>query len=105
MSMHLCIHTCVCVCVCVQQLPSMVCPAVQVDEVFHLGPDSFDMPSADGSEDITITPPCAHTGPAPVQVRLLSYQLREGQVSLAKGGAEGVKRDARRGLFVCLLVA
>lgn len=67
---------------CVQQLPSMVCPAVQVDEVFHLGPDAFDMPSADGSEEVTITPPCAHTGPAPVQVRLISYLLREGQVCM-----------------------
>ena len=66
----------------VQQLPSMVCPAVQVDEVFHLGPDAFDMASADGSDDVTITPPCAHTGPAPVQVRLISYQLREGQVCM-----------------------
>ncbi|KAL8612264.1 hypothetical protein ACOMHN_038176 [Nucella lapillus] len=60
-------------------LPSMVCPSVQVDEVFHLGPDAFSMPSADGSEEITIAPPCAHTGPAPVQVRLISFQLREGQ--------------------------
>lgn len=55
-------------------------PNVQVDEVFHLGPDAFEMLSVNG-EEITITPPCAHTGPAPVQVRLLSYQLREGQVS------------------------
>ena len=60
----------------------MVCPAVQVDEVFHLGPDAFDMPSADGHDEVTITPPCAHTGPAPVQVRLISYKLREGQVCM-----------------------
>lgn len=59
----------------------MVGPSVQVDEVFHLGPDAFDMPSANGGEDVTITPPCAHTGPAPVQVRLLSYRLRDGQVT------------------------
>nr|KAG5689324.1 hypothetical protein BaRGS_018867 [Batillaria attramentaria] len=41
--------------------------------------DAFEMPSGDGKEEVTITPPCAHTGPAPVQVRLISSQLREGQ--------------------------
>jgi hormone-sensitive lipase len=62
----------------------MMSPAVQVDEVIHLGPDAFEMPSVDGSEMVTITPPCAHTGPAPVQVRLLSYLLRDGQVNELK---------------------
>ncbi|KAK7105785.1 hypothetical protein V1264_017119 [Littorina saxatilis] len=81
------------------QLPTMVCPSVQVDEVFHLGPDAFDMPSADGSEEITITPPCAHTGPAPVQVRLISYHVREGQDQRLKSPV-AAKAPRSRGLIV-----
>ncbi|XP_025100459.1 hormone-sensitive lipase-like isoform X2 [Pomacea canaliculata] len=86
-------------------LPSLVYPNVQVDEVFHLGPDAFEMLSVNG-EEITITPPCAHTGPAPVQVRLLSYQLREGQEQHLKSsrspGAKtpSPKTQRARGLLI-----
>ncbi|ESO99938.1 hypothetical protein LOTGIDRAFT_113239 [Lottia gigantea] len=63
-----------------QQLPSWVCPYVEVDEVLQLGPDSFEMMLEDGTDTVMITPPCAHTGPSSVKVRLISYNLRDGQV-------------------------
>ncbi|XP_067674831.1 hormone-sensitive lipase-like [Haliotis asinina] len=62
-----------------KSLPSLVCPPVQVNEVISLGPDSFEMPTADGSDIVVITPPCSHTGPGHVQVRLISSILRDGQ--------------------------
>ncbi|KAK6173809.1 hypothetical protein SNE40_017204 [Patella caerulea] len=61
------------------QLPALVYPSVEVDEVLQLGPDSFEVKLEDGSDTVFITPPCAHTGPGPVQVRLISYHLRDGQ--------------------------
>lgn len=36
--------------------------------------------TADPKLTVTISPPLAHTGPGPVLVRLISYDLREGQV-------------------------
>jgi hypothetical protein len=52
-----------------------------VSEVISLEPENFDLPTAEGQDDtVTITPPCAHTGPAPVKVRLISHALREGMV-------------------------
>ncbi|XP_041373869.1 hormone-sensitive lipase-like [Gigantopelta aegis] len=72
-----------------KQLPSLVCPVVQVNEVLLLGPDSFEMPTSDNSDVVVITPPCAHTGPGSVQVRLISVVLREGQeVHLKKQGGK-----------------
>jgi hormone-sensitive lipase len=63
-----------------QKVPSLICPSVRVNHVFTLAPDAFDMMRSDGSETITVTAPCANTGPAPVCVRLLSHDLRQGQV-------------------------
>ncbi|RUS86042.1 hypothetical protein EGW08_006196, partial [Elysia chlorotica] len=62
------------------QLPSFVCPMMEVNEMLTLGPDAFELPSVDGGETVTITPPCAHTGPGHVYTRLISAQLRDGQV-------------------------
>lgn len=46
-----------------------------------LEPDNFELP-VEGSpeETVVITPPCAHTGPGPVKVRLISHAVREGMV-------------------------
>ncbi|KAK6964166.1 hormone-sensitive lipase [Biomphalaria glabrata] len=67
-----------------RQLPMFVCPSVDVNEVITLGPDSFKLPLADGSDTVDITPPCAHTGPGHVYVRLISAQLRDGQHAFRK---------------------
>ncbi|XP_005093044.1 hormone-sensitive lipase [Aplysia californica] len=66
------------------QLPSFVCPSVEVNDIINLGPDAFELPLMDGSDTVVITPPCAHTGPGHVRVRLISAQLLEGQQALKK---------------------
>ncbi|GFR88337.1 hormone-sensitive lipase [Elysia marginata] len=60
------------------QLPSFVCPVMEVNEILTLGPDAFELPLVAGGDTVTITPPCAHTGPGHVYTRLISAQLREG---------------------------
>ncbi|XP_064613572.1 hormone-sensitive lipase-like [Liolophura sinensis] len=62
-----------------QQLPSLVCPSVQVNELITLRPDVLTMTSSDGKREVTIQPPSAHTGPGPVNIRLISHDLRDGQ--------------------------
>ncbi|KAL5019642.1 hypothetical protein ScPMuIL_002534 [Solemya velum] len=62
-----------------QQLPYLVGPSIQVDNLITLSPETFEISNREGSETVTITPPCAHRGPSPVQVRLLSHKLRQGQ--------------------------
>lgn len=52
---------------------------MKVNRVFFIHPEPFQLQRADG-EAVTIAPPCSWSGVAPVQVRLLSYQWREGQV-------------------------
>lgn len=65
-----------------QQLRSFTFHHVEVSEVFSLEPETFELPVVGSSEETaTITPPCAHTGPAPVNVRLISHVIREGMVS------------------------
>ncbi|KAK3798516.1 hypothetical protein RRG08_063525 [Elysia crispata] len=66
------------------QLPSFVCPVMEVNEILTLGPDAFELPLVGGGDTVTITPPCAHTGPGHVYTRLISAQLREGQQALRK---------------------
>ncbi|BFZ14026.1 hypothetical protein BsWGS_17065 [Bradybaena similaris] len=66
------------------QLPSYVCPSVEVNEVITLGPDAFQLPLVSGEDTVVITPPCAHTGPGHVYTRLISAHLRDGQHSLRK---------------------
>ena len=58
----------------------MMCPAMALDKVIHVQPETFDLPMKDGENYIKITPPCAHSGPAPVHTRIISARLREGQV-------------------------
>jgi len=57
-----------------------VCPPVAIDKVIVLEPEAFDIPLADNSDVIHINPPCAHSGPGSVYTRLLSFEMREGQV-------------------------
>lgn len=67
-----------------QAVPSLVCPAIKVNEVMYLMPEPFELPAVntDNPTDmITITPPCAHTGPGTIKVRLMSFEPREGQVT------------------------
>ncbi len=58
----------------------MVCPPAAVDKVLALPPECFDIPLADDSDIARITPPSAHSGPGPVYARLISCEIREGQV-------------------------
>ncbi|NWZ88676.1 LIPS lipase, partial [Poecile atricapillus] len=47
-------------------------------------PEPLEMPLArDPSRSVTVSPPRAHLGPAPLHLRLLSYHLRQGQDSAA----------------------
>ena len=58
----------------------VVCPPMAIDRVIVLQPDIFEIQKYKSDERVKITPPCAHCGPAPVNTRLLSYSLRQGQV-------------------------
>ncbi|XP_074075467.1 hormone-sensitive lipase isoform X2 [Macrotis lagotis] len=63
-------------------LANMVSATVRVCRVLSLPPQPFEIPLASNPQvNVTISPPVAHTGPGPVLVRLISYDLREGQDS------------------------
>ncbi|XP_029782474.1 hormone-sensitive lipase isoform X2 [Suricata suricatta] len=63
-------------------LANMASTTVRVSRLLSLPPEAFEMPlTADPKLTVTISPPLAHTGPGPVLVRLISYELREGQDS------------------------
>ncbi|XP_023380502.1 hormone-sensitive lipase [Pteropus vampyrus] len=63
-------------------LANMASVTVRVSRLLSLPPEAFEMPlTADPKLTVTISPPLAHTGPGPVLVRLISYDLREGQDS------------------------
>ncbi|XP_077839055.1 hormone-sensitive lipase isoform X10 [Macaca mulatta] len=63
-------------------LANMTSATVRVSRLLSLPPEAFEMPlTADPTLTVTISPPLAHTGPGPVLVRLISYDLREGQDS------------------------
>ncbi|XP_042295971.1 hormone-sensitive lipase isoform X2 [Sceloporus undulatus] len=63
-------------------LASMASSQVRLSRALLVPPHSFDLPLvADPKLTVTITPPVAHTGPGPVQMRLISHELREGQDS------------------------
>jgi len=51
---------------------------MKVNRVFHIPPDPFELVTLKG-ESVSIAPPCSWSGLAPVQVRLLSYEWRDGQ--------------------------
>ncbi|KAG7276214.1 hypothetical protein CRUP_004805 [Coryphaenoides rupestris] len=61
-------------------LASMTSTTVKVNRALSVPPVPFDLPLvANPKASVTIAPPSAHIGPAPVQMRLISYDLREGQ--------------------------
>ncbi|XP_072464024.1 hormone-sensitive lipase isoform X3 [Notamacropus eugenii] len=63
-------------------LANMVSATVRVCRALSLPPQAFEIPLANNPQvNVTISPPVAHTGPGPVLVRLISYDLREGQDS------------------------
>ena len=64
-----------------QHLRSFTFPHIQVSEVITLEPENFELATVDGEEEtVMITPPCAHTGPGQVKLRLISHAVREGMV-------------------------
>lgn len=64
-----------------QSLASMTSTQVKVNRALSVPPATFDLPlAANHRASVTIAPPSAHIGTAPVQMRLISYDLREGQV-------------------------
>lgn len=59
----------------------MTSTTVKVNRAISVPPVPFDLPlAANQAVSVTIAPPSAHIGTAPVQMRLISYDLREGQV-------------------------
>uniref|UniRef100_A0A8C6WN75 Hormone-sensitive lipase n=1 Tax=Neogobius melanostomus TaxID=47308 RepID=A0A8C6WN75_9GOBI len=65
-------------------LASMTSTTVKVNRTLSVPPMSFDLPLATNhSASVTIAPPSSHIGSAPVQMRLISYELRDGQDSEA----------------------
>ncbi|XP_035621415.2 hormone-sensitive lipase-like isoform X1 [Oncorhynchus keta] len=65
-------------------LASMTSTQVKVNRALSVPPVPFDLPLvADPHLTVTIEAPSAHTGPGPVQMRLISFELREGQDSEA----------------------
>ncbi|KAK7886871.1 hypothetical protein WMY93_026492 [Mugilogobius chulae] len=76
-------------------LASMTSTTVKVNRALSVPPTPFDLPlAANHKTSVTIAPPSAHIGSAPVQMRLISYDLREGQdseallsLSRSEGGA------------------
>ncbi|KAL3980493.1 chemokine-like receptor 1 [Sarotherodon galilaeus] len=76
-------------------LASMTSTQVKVNRALSVPPATFDLPLAvNHRASVTIAPPSAHIGTAPVQMRLISYDLREGQdsetllsLSRSEGGA------------------
>lgn len=59
----------------------MTSTQVKVNRALSVPPVPFDLPlAANHRASVTIAPPSAHIGTAPIQMRLISYDLREGQV-------------------------
>lgn len=68
-------------CLFLQSLASMTSTQVKVNRALSVPTVPFDLPlAANHRASVTIAPPSAHIGTAPVQMRLISYDLREGQV-------------------------
>lgn len=59
----------------------MTSTQVKVNRALSVPPVPLDLPLVGNHRaSVTIAPPSAHIGTAPVQMRLISYDLREGQV-------------------------
>ena len=65
---------------------------MKVNRVFSIPPVPFELRTVGGGEPVCIAPPCSWSGLAPVQVRLLSYEWREGQVT-KPGFTQNSNRD------------
>ncbi|XP_067874541.1 hormone-sensitive lipase isoform X2 [Heterodontus francisci] len=63
-------------------LVTLTSTTVRVNKTLSVPPSPFEMPLlADPNLMVVITPPVAHSGPGSVQMRLISYELRDGQDS------------------------
>lgn len=62
----------------IQHVPLLIGSGLRVNRVFLIPPERFEVKSTSG-EAVKIEAPCSWSGPAPVQVRLLSYEWRKGQ--------------------------
>ncbi|KAK7157741.1 hypothetical protein R3I93_009054 [Phoxinus phoxinus] len=63
-------------------LMSITATNVKVNRALSVPPMPFDLPLvADPTHTVTVSPPAAHIGLGPVLMRLISYELREGQDS------------------------
>ncbi|KAJ1133164.1 hypothetical protein NDU88_011461 [Pleurodeles waltl] len=63
-------------------LVNMASTTVRVNKALAVPPHTLELPLvADPHLSVTVMPPVAHTGPGPVHMRLISYELREGQDS------------------------
>ncbi|XP_061632043.1 hormone-sensitive lipase isoform X3 [Phyllopteryx taeniolatus] len=84
-----------------QSLASMTSTPVKVNRALSVPPVPFDLPlAANHRASVTIPPPSAHIGAAPVQMRLISYDLREGQdsetlLSLTRSDAGAISLSLR----------
>ncbi|XP_061530279.1 hormone-sensitive lipase isoform X1 [Phycodurus eques] len=82
-------------------LASMTSTPVKVNRALSVPPVPFDLPlAANHRASVTIPPPSAHIGAAPVQMRLISYDLREGQdsetlLSLTRSDAGAISLSLR----------
>ncbi len=93
-----------------QSLASMTSTQVKVNRALSVPPVPFDLPlAANHRASVTIAPPSAHIGATPVQMRLISYDLREGQVlqslfcSLYSGTLENLRLYAKLDQLLYLL--
>lgn len=69
------------VCLSLQGFSRIASSPVQVNYTLTLPPVTLRLPLAsDPSLTATVSPPIAHWGPGPVNIRLISSELREGQV-------------------------
>lgn len=68
-------------CLTLQGFSRIASSPVQVNYTLTLPPVTLRLPLAsDPSLTATVSPPIAHWGPGPVHIRLISFELREGQV-------------------------
>lgn len=59
----------------------MTATQVKVNRALSVSPEPFDLPlAADPTRMVMVSPPASHIGLGPVQMRLISHELREGQV-------------------------
>ncbi|XP_062454740.1 hormone-sensitive lipase [Rhea pennata] len=74
---------------------SLAAAPVRLCWALTVPPEPLELPlAADPALTVTIPPPVAHTGPGPVRMRLLSYELREGQDSAALSALAGAEAEA-----------